>query len=118
MVTVSLDEFWSWLHAHVNCILRAGTPETMVFDDEDLHWHLDDFEGLRVLQTVRGKRLMGEILIDPVRVGFVRETDSERPDEFCFEMVMQEDGNEYVEYMVYLIHGWDEAPVPQRGRVH
>ena len=29
-----------WLMGHPNCILRAGTPDTILFDDEDFYWHL------------------------------------------------------------------------------
>ena len=31
--------FWNWLAAHPNCILRAGTPEAVLYDDEEFHWH-------------------------------------------------------------------------------
>ena len=33
--TISFDTFWRWLGGHVNCILRAGTPEAVLFDHED-----------------------------------------------------------------------------------
>ena len=40
LTTLSFDEFWEWLMGHPNCILRAGTPGTILFDDEDFYWHL------------------------------------------------------------------------------
>ena len=40
LTTLSFDEFWEWLMGHPNCILRAGTPDTILFDDEDFYWHL------------------------------------------------------------------------------
>ena len=40
LTILSFDEFWEWLMGHPNCILRAGTPDTILFDDEDFYWHL------------------------------------------------------------------------------
>ena len=34
-VTLTFDKFWTWIQAHPNCILRAGTPESVIFDDDD-----------------------------------------------------------------------------------
>ena len=55
-----------WLMGHPNCILRAGTPDTILFDDEDFYWHLAG-TGVepRVVQVLRGKRLIGELLLEP-----------------------------------------------------
>ena len=36
--TMSFQKFWTWLQGHVNCIVRAGTPEAVLFDHEDFHW--------------------------------------------------------------------------------
>ena len=38
--TLPFEKFWMWLQAHANCILRAGTPEALLSDPEDYHWHL------------------------------------------------------------------------------
>ena len=69
LTTLSFDEFWEWLMGHPNCILRAGTPDTILFDDEDFYWHLAG-TGVepRVVQVVRGKRLIGELLLEPGRI--------------------------------------------------
>src|ERR671935_111677 len=29
--TLSFGAFWTWLQAHPNCILRAGTPEVVLY---------------------------------------------------------------------------------------
>jgi hypothetical protein len=39
MSTFSFETFWQWLMRHPNCILRAGSPDAVLYDDEDLHWH-------------------------------------------------------------------------------
>jgi len=35
--TLSFQAFWTWLQAHPNCILRAGTPEVVLYDDDLLY---------------------------------------------------------------------------------
>ncbi len=37
--TLAFDEFWRWLVLHPNCIVRAGTADSVLYDDDDLHWH-------------------------------------------------------------------------------
>ena len=34
--SLMIDEFWTWLTAHYNCILRAGGPGFVVFDQPDI----------------------------------------------------------------------------------
>ena len=29
--TMAFQKFWTWLQGHVNCIVRAGTPESVLF---------------------------------------------------------------------------------------
>jgi len=61
-ITVTFEEFLTWVVTHPNCILRAGTPEVVIFDDDDLHWHFAAHEdGTPVVQVLRGKRLIGEL---------------------------------------------------------
>ena len=31
--TLPFEKFWNWLVTHPNCILRAGTPEAVLYDD-------------------------------------------------------------------------------------
>ena len=57
--TLAFDAFWTWLQAHPNCIIRAGTPEAVLYDDEDLHWHFTaEGSDTLVVQVLRGKRLV------------------------------------------------------------
>ena len=76
LATLPFDTFWNWLMLHPNCILRAGTADAVIFDDDDLHWHfaqegpeqerlvkemLDDEDLLRLnereMRRVRGNRI-------------------------------------------------------------
>jgi hypothetical protein len=71
--TLTFDKFWRWLKRHPNCILRAGTPDTTLFDQDDLHWHLEEDEDrVPLVQLLRGKQLLGEIAIEVREVLFVQ----------------------------------------------
>lgn len=71
--TLTFDKFWRWLKRHPNCILRAGTPDATLFDQEDLHWHLEEDEDrVPLVQLLRGKQLLGELAIEVREVLFVQ----------------------------------------------
>ena len=62
--TLPFDAFWSWLQAHPNCIIRAGTPEAVLYDDDDLHWHFSaEGPDTFLVQLQRGKKLVGEMMV-------------------------------------------------------
>jgi hypothetical protein len=115
---VTIADFWTWLNSHVNCILRAGTPEAVLYDDEDLHWHLEVWESNYVVQLVRGKQLLGEIFIAGDRVDFVQEEETEDEGEHLFRLVGHEDGEAYPSCVFVLTHGFDQELEGKRRRVH
>ena len=108
--TLSFDAFWRWIRRHPNCILRAGTPDSFLYDAEDLHWHLDeDEERLPTVQLLRGKQLLGEILIERRDLLFVQalpDPDGEQG-QFLFELVGGGD-EPHPLYHFVLAHGFDE----------
>lgn len=122
-LTLTFEAFWSWLLGHPNCILRAGTPEAVVYDDEDLHWHFAS-EGPQtlVVQVMRGKRLVGELLVEPEHVTYVLGAAGEREDEHLFELVSEGAGDRTASYFFVLSHGYDveeeEEPSHPHSRVH
>ena len=117
--TMSIDAFWDWLTAHPNCILRAGTRETAIFDDEDLHWHLGR-EGTETLlvQLIRGKRLMGEILIPREQIAYVQGGIGDQQGEFVFELVSSSDSAQSALFFFVLTHGYESRSQPDQRRVH
>lgn len=117
--TLPLDKFWAWLMHHPNCILRAGTSVSVLYDDEDFYWHLTS-EGPEALlvQIVRGKRLVAELLINPTQVCFVQEMPGETEGEFVFELISETDSGTVPLYFFVLSHGWEEEPTPSARRVH
>src|SRR5207244_10989394 len=79
--TLSCRAFWNWLQTHPNCILRAGTPEVVLYDHDDLHWHFaTEGEDTEVVQLMRGKSLVGEIVVLPGDVTYVQGVAGEAED--------------------------------------
>ncbi len=109
--TLSFDRFWRWLKRHANCILRAGTPESFLYDQDDLHWHLEeDEERVPTVQLLRGKQLLGEVVIEARDILFVQalpDPDGEQG-QFLFELVGGGGDEPYPVYHFVLAHGFDE----------
>ena len=63
--TLTFEKFWRWVLEHPNCILRASAYDATLFDGPDFHWELyDEEDGRAVVQLLKGKTMVGEILID------------------------------------------------------
>lgn len=109
--TLAFDRFWRWLKRHPNCILRAGTPDSFLYDADDLHWHLDEDEDRTpTVQLVRGKQILGEILIEVRDILFVQalpDPDAEQG-QFVFEVVGGGGAEPAPAYHFLLAHGFDE----------
>ncbi len=119
-LTLTFETFWTWVASHPNCILRAGTPEAVLYDDEDLHWHFAA-EGPQtlVVQVIRGKRLVGELLVEPEHVTYVQGSAGDPEDEFVFELVSETEAEQIVAYFFVLAHGYEpqEATHPPSSRL-
>ncbi len=119
--TLPFDTFWSWVTAHPNCILRAGTPEAVLYDDDDLHWIFAG-EGANTLlvQLLRGKRLIGEMLLEPEQVTYVQGVQGQRDDEHVFELISETETDHLAAYFFVLVHGYEteEEQELSPGRVH
>ncbi len=109
--TLPFDRFWRWVRRHPSCILRAGTADAYLYDQEDLHWHLDeDDDRVPTVQLLRGKQVLGEILIEVRDVLFVQAVPD--PDggegQFVFELVGGAGEEPYAIYHFLLAHGFEE----------
>ena len=117
-LTLPFDTFWAWLVRHPNCILRAGTPETVLYDDDDLHWHFGAEDlGTLLVQLIRGKRMLGELLIAVEPIAYVEGTRGDQEGEFVFELIAENDTDRISAYFFVLAHGFDveeEDPTPRR----
>ncbi|WP_105101395.1 hypothetical protein [Microbulbifer pacificus] len=120
--TLTLQDFWPWLADHCNCILRAGTPDSILYDDDDFFWRFTHENANTLLvQLVKGKRLVGEVFIEPDLVSSVRITPGEKED-VIFDLMAEADGEEQVLYYFVMAHGYDvhepSTVVARHGRLH
>ncbi|WP_295799536.1 hypothetical protein [uncultured Microbulbifer sp.] len=120
--SLTLKDFWTWLAEHTSCILRVGTPESILYDDDDYHWRFtQENPSTLLVQLVRGKRLVGEVFVEPELVSNVRITPGEK-EEVIFDLMSEVEGEEQVLYYFVMAHGYDvsEAPQPvvRHGRLH
>jgi hypothetical protein len=108
--TLSFETFLRWLNAHVNCILRAGTPEAVLFDHEDFHWTVtDEDEHTKVVQVARGKELVGELVVFPAEITYVQAEPAETEGEFLFECVVEGENAREVAYHFVMAHEYETA---------
>ncbi|HVS65025.1 MAG TPA: hypothetical protein VMT85_16145 [Thermoanaerobaculia bacterium] len=107
MSTLSLDSFWSWILDHPNCLVRVGSADAVLYDDDDLHWWLGQDGNLLVAQAIRGKRLAGEIVIDPDRVSYVENVGEQREGEHAFELITETETERFASFFFVLTHGFE-----------
>ena len=88
---LTFERFWRWISEHPNCVVRAGTGEATLFDFDDYHWEFHDEEdGQAVVGLIRGKNLVGELLLEKSQVLFVQASpDVEAPQagHWLFEVI-------------------------------
>jgi hypothetical protein len=106
--TLPIEIFWGWLKQHPNCILRAGTADSVVYDDEDFHWILADEGEYLIAQMIRGKRLTGELFIQQEQIAYVQSVEGEREGEFVFELIAETEAERVTAAFFVLCHGFDE----------
>ena len=104
---------------HPNCILRAGTVDAVLYDDDDLHWHFAADGALFFVQVIRGKRLLGEIVVDTERVAYAQALGEDREGEFLFELVSETESERTAAWFFVLSHAYDaEEPRGPEHAVH
>ncbi len=107
-----LERFWKWLKEHTSCILRAGTPDCYLYDDEDLHWHLgEDGDRNLVVQVIRGKEVFAEIILVPRDVLFVQaapDPETGEPDRYLFELIGGSREEPYPLYHFLMAHSFED----------
>ncbi|MCB1035157.1 MAG: hypothetical protein KDD47_15120 [Acidobacteria bacterium] len=119
MSTLSFDSFWAWLVQHPNCVLWAGTPDAVLYDDEDVHWYIGQDGEVAVAQVIRGKRLVGNLVVDPARVDYVSVVGEAREGEHHFELIAETETDRYAAYVFALSHGMTEDEEPtHRFAIH
>jgi hypothetical protein len=120
--TLPFDRFWRWLRQHANCIVRAGTLDVYLHDQDAFHWHLDeDAERNPVIQLVWAKLLVAEIVMDVRDVLYVEATpdqESANPGQFVFEVIGGSREEPYALYHFVMSHGFEEEGGHAPGLKH
>ncbi len=117
--TLSFQDFWDWLIRHPNCILRAGTQDAVVYDDEDYHWHFAiESPDTPLVQVIRGKRLVAEILISKERIAYVQGSVGEVEGEHIFDLVVEDEAGQLTAWFFVLAHAYDLPEIETSGGVH
>ena len=111
--------FWNWLVSHPNCLLRPGTPQSPLLDYDDLHSVFDDPTPAEFLvQLVRGKRLVGEIVVQPELVTYVEATTGDTAGEFVFDLISESESDRVAAYSFVVSHAFESEEQPAHGPVH
>jgi len=119
--TLAFDRFWRWLKRHPNCILRAGTVDAFLHDQEAFHWHLEeDADRSPVVQLLSGKQLVAEVVLDVRDVLYVEATPEEggEPGQYLFEVVGGSREEPFPVYHFLLAHGFEEEGGHPSGLKH
>lgn len=117
--TLSFEDFWEWVEAHPNCILRAGIQNSVIYDDEDYHWRLaQDGPDIFLVQVIRGKRLVGEFVVYSESVGYVQSLAGDQDGEFLFEAVAAEESDTPLICFFVMSHGFDVDMGDSPRRIH
>jgi hypothetical protein len=110
--TLEFDRFWRWLKRHPNCLVRVGTPDCYLYDQEDLHWRLDEEEDRTpVVQLMRAKQILGEVVLDVRDVLYVQvmpDPDGEAG-QILYEVVAGGSGEPAPAYHFVMVHGPDDS---------
>jgi hypothetical protein len=109
--TIAFDAFWKWLKHHPNCILRAGTVECYLYDQDAFHWHLEeDADRNPVVQLVQGKEMVAEMIVEARDVLFVQAVPDPESGEghYLFELVGGSKDETYAVYHFLVAHGFEE----------
>jgi len=107
--TLDLEAFWNWLVLHPNCVIRAGSVDTLLCDDEVFHWQfVSENQNLLIVQLVLGKRLVGELLIDPERVAYVQSFEGDQENEHVFELISETKRERLAAWVFVMAHGMED----------
>ncbi len=115
ITTLSFEVFWAWLRSHRNCILRVGTPYSILMDHDDYHWDVvTEDEDTQVVQLLRAKDLVGEVIVLASEIAYVQCVPTES-EEQLFECIVETPHSKEILYHFLLSHGYeDEAPPSDR----
>ncbi len=114
---LTFDAFWRFVSEHRNCVVRAGSGDTVLLDHELIHWDFfEEEDGRAVCQAILGKALVGEVVIERGDVLFVQSSpDVENPGQgyWQFDCMGGPKDETYPVYTFVLSHGMEGTSAHQ-----
>ena len=108
--TLPFEEFWTWVQTHYNCILRAGSLDAVLYDDDASHWRVTPLDGEQwLVQLCRGKHVAAELVVTAALVSYVQYYESEAG-EYCYELIREGAGDRECLFYFTLTHTYDGVP--------
>ena len=117
--TLTFEKFWRWLKRHPHCVLRAGTPDAFLYDQDDLHWRIDeDDDRVPTVQLMKAKALVAEVALEVREILFVQVTPDPEGEagQHLFEVIGGGD-EPYPVYHFLLAHGFEDEGEGHRQTV-
>jgi hypothetical protein len=110
---LTFDRFWRWLMDHPNCIVRVGSADSTLLDHDDFHWDfLEEDDGSAVVQLVKGKALVAELIIARRDILFVQASlDVEQAAQgfWLFELIGGPKDESFAVAHVLMSHGMEQT---------
>lgn len=109
---LTFERFWRWLLDHPNCVIRAGSDDCTLIDHDDFHWDfLEEEDGTVIVQLVKGKGLVAELIISRRDVLFVQasvDVESATQGYWLFELIGGPKEDSYTVAHVLMSHGMEQ----------
>ena len=109
---LTFDRFWRWLLDHPNCVVRVGSDDCTLIDHDDFHWDfLEEEEGNVIVQLVKGKALVSELIIPRRDVLFVQaslDVESAAQGYWLFELIGGPKEETFAVAHVLMSHGMEQ----------
>jgi len=116
--TLPFEEFWAWVQAHYNCILRAGSNDAVLYDDDSSHWRMTEFDADQwIVQLCRGKHVAAELFVTASLVSYVQFFESDT-NEFCYELIRESAGDRECLFHFVLTHSYDGVGESDTGWIN
>jgi hypothetical protein len=110
---LTFEQFWRWLLEHRGCLVRCGSPDVFLMDNDLLHWDFfEEPDGTAICQALLGKALVGEMLVEKSEVSFVQASaDVENPNSghWVFECLGGQREDNFPLYFFVMTHGLEGA---------
>jgi hypothetical protein len=110
---LTFDRFWRWMMDHPNCVVRVGSADATLLDHDDFHWEfMDEEDGNTVIQLVKGKALVGELMISRGDIAFVQaslDVENVTQGYWLFELIGGPKDDSFTIAHVLMSHGIEQA---------